>query len=232
MPRYLQLVLPSLLLIVGWNTAWVEAQTAALLKETLAPTFTPPSPGSYQLPPIDTVTNHTLLDSTGHPIDLFHVTQEKITVVSFIYTSCADVGGCPLAATVLQRVDRMLSECPLLKGNVTLMSISFDPKRDTPEQMAMTRRALGPQTNWLFLTGRDTAAIQPVLDDFNQPVSKLWEADGEWSGLYRHILKVFLLDPQRQVRNIYSLGFLNPQLVMNDIETLWMETQQHAGNAP
>ena len=181
---YIQSGILACLLIVGWNTAWVEAQTAALLKETLAPTFTPPSPGSYQLPPIDTVTNHTLLDSTGHPIDLFHVTQEKITVVSFIYTSCADVGGCPLAATVLQRVDRMLSERPLLKGNVTLMSISFDPKRDTPEQMAMTRRALGPQTNWLFLTGRDTAAIQPVLDDFNQPVSKLWEADGEWSGLY------------------------------------------------
>ena len=37
------------------------------------------------------------------------------------------------------------------------------------------------------------------------------------------MLKVFLLDRGNHVRNIYSVGFLNPELVLNDLRTLVME---------
>jgi cytochrome oxidase Cu insertion factor (SCO1/SenC/PrrC family) len=90
---------------------------------------------------------------------------------------------------------------------------------------------LQPQKPWHFLTGVTPAAMQPVLTDFNQSVTKLHQADGTWSGLFRHVLKVFLLDTNHQVRNIYSLGFFNPQLVLNDIETLLMGNQQ-TGHIP
>lgn len=196
------------------------------VKDALQPQFTPPSPGTYQLPPIDTVTDHVLLDSTGRHVRLFELTKGKVTVVSFMYTSCADVGGCPLAAAVLQRVDRRLSERPDLRDKVRLLSISFDPERDTPTRLAQVRTSLQPQTPWHFLTGSTPAALQPLLTDFNQSVAKLHHPDGTWSGLFRHVLKVFLLDTHHQVRNIYSLGFFNPQLVLNDIETLLIENQR------
>ena len=201
------------------------------IKDALQPQFTPPPPGTYQLPPIDTVTDHILLDSTGKQTSLFELTADKMSVVSFMYTACAEVGGCPLAAAVLQRVDRMLSERPDLRDRVRLVSVSFDPERDTPDRLAEVRAALQPQTPWRFLTGVTPAAMQPILTDFNQSVTKLHHADGTWSGLFRHVLKVFLLDTEHQVRNIYSLGFFNPQLVLNDIETLLMENQQ-AGHVP
>ncbi len=201
------------------------------VQDALQPQFTPPPPGTYQLPPIDTVTDHVLLDSTGQQVRLFELTTDKISVVSFMYTACAEVGGCPLAAAVLQRVDRILSERPDLRDRVRLLSVSFDPERDTPDRLAEVRTALQPQTPWRFLTGVTPADMQPILTDFNQSVAKLQQADGTWSGLFRHVLKVFLLDTEHQVRNIYSLGFFNPQLVLNDIETLLMENKQ-AGHAP
>jgi hypothetical protein len=34
------------------------------------------------------------------------------------------------------------------------------------------------------------------------------------------VLKVFVLDEQNRIRNIYSTGLMNPELVMNDVRTL------------
>ena len=72
----------------------------------LQPSFIPPAPGTYSLPAIDTVGDHQLLDSSGKSVSLLGLATGKVAVVSFMYTSCADVGGCPLAAAVLQQVDR------------------------------------------------------------------------------------------------------------------------------
>jgi cytochrome c peroxidase len=159
---------------------------------------------------------------------LFNLTAGKVAVVSFIYTSCADVGGCPLAAAVLQQVDRLLSERGEVAKRVTLLSVSFDPERDTPERLTEVRKALSPRTNWRFLTSATPADLQPVLQDFHQPVAKLWQEDGNWSGLFRHVLKVYLLDVNHQVRNIYSTGLFNAQLVVNDIETVLLEEDKRA----
>jgi len=203
-------------------------RAASTVQSALQPHFTPPAPGTYRLPAIDTVSDHQLLDATGKPVSLFDLTAGKVAVVSFMYTSCADVGGCPLAAAVLQQVDRLLSERPELSRRVTLLSVSFDPERDTPARMAEARATLSPRTDWHFLTGATAADLQPLLADFNQSVAKLWQEDGTWSGLFRHVLKVFLLDANHQVRNIYSAGLFNPQLVLNDIETVLLEADKRS----
>src|SRR5207302_6164150 len=80
-----------------------------------------------------------------------------------------------------------------------------------------------PSASWRFVTARGEAELRPLLDDFGQPVAKLRFADGRWSGLFRHVLKVFLLDRENRVRNVYSVGFLGPELVLNDVRTLLRE---------
>lgn len=204
-----------------------DAAVAAAAQSALQPQFTPPPPGTYTLPPIDTVNDHRLLDSTRKPVDLFALTAGKITVISFMYTSCHDVGGCPLAAAVLQQIDQLLAKRPHLAKQVTLISVSFDLERDTPSRLAEIQAGIAPRTAWHFLTSANQENLQTVLEDFHQPVAKLWNEDGSWSGLFRHVLKVYLLDANHQVRNIYSTGLFSAQLVMNDIETILMET-----NAP
>ena len=209
----------------------VSDTAAATVQDTLQPQFTPPPPGTYALPTIDTITDHTLLDITGGKVHLRNLTQGKIAVISFMYTSCADVGGCPLAAAVLQQIDRRLTERPELAKHVALLSISFDPERDTPVHLAKIRDILNPRTNWHFLTTASQTDLNPILADFNQPVAKLWQDNGDWSGLFRHILKVYLLDTNQNVRNIYSTGLFNAQLVINDIETILLETDKQAVTA-
>jgi hypothetical protein len=44
--------------------------------------------------------------------------------------------------------------------------------------------------------------------------------------LFRHVLKVYLLDARHQVRNIYSTGLFDARLVLNDIETVLLAADQ------
>lgn len=182
--------------------------------------FVPPAPGTYTLPVIDRVADHGLLDSSGDPVQLAALKRDRLAVVAFIYTTCSDATGCPLAEAIMQRLDRQLAAEPALAGRVRLLSVSFDPERDTPARMRAVRERFAPRTDWAFLTTADEAALRPVLDDFGQPVAKLRYENGEWTGLFRHVLKIFLLDERDQVRNIYSSGMVSTDLMMNDLRTL------------
>ncbi len=189
--------------------------------------FTPeydlPPPGSYDLPAIERIEDHTLLDSAGRPVQLAALKRDRLAVVAFIYTTCSETTGCPLADAILQRIDRKLADDPSLARRVRLLTISFDPGRDTPARMRAVHDAFTPKTDWAFLTATDDAQLAPVLDDFGQRVSKLYFDDGTWTGLYRHVLKMFLLDEDNRVRNIYSTGLMSPDLVLNDVRTLVSE---------
>jgi cytochrome c peroxidase len=184
------------------------------------PEYTPPAPGTYALPPIATISDHPLLDESGTPTRLFDVLRDRVTVVAFVYTTCTEAAGCPVSFAVLHGLDRALAADRELARRVRLVTISFDPERDTPARMASMRRLHGPRGDWRFLTTRDEAALTPLLADFDQPVAKLRYPDGAWTGLFRHVLKVFLVDRAHRVRNVYSTGFLNPALVSNDVKTV------------
>ena len=185
-----------------------------------APEYTLPPVGSYELPPIQTVANHALLDEEGRETTLFDVAGARVAVVAFVYTTCAESTGCPVSTAVLHRLDRAIADDPALRDRVTLLSVSFDPERDTPARMQAERALHAPRGAWRFLTTRDARMIDPLLADFGQRIDKLRRADGSWSGLFRHVLKVFLVDDARRVRNIYSVGALHAEMVLNDVRTV------------
>jgi cytochrome oxidase Cu insertion factor (SCO1/SenC/PrrC family) len=86
--------------------------------------------------------------------------------------------------------------------------VSFDPTRDPPARMAALRASLAPRGRWRFATTGSEAAIAPVLADFGQ------------DGAPSHVLKIFLVDADRRIRNIYSTGFLDVRLMLADLETI------------
>jgi hypothetical protein len=61
-----------------------------------------------------------------------------------------------------------------------------------------------------------------VLADFGQNVDLIPGDDGETAAL-GHVLKVFLVDDEGRVRNVYSTGFLDHRLLLRDVETLLLE---------
>jgi cytochrome oxidase Cu insertion factor (SCO1/SenC/PrrC family) len=191
---------------------------------TFAPEYAPPPPGSYRLPPIDDVADHPLVGSDGRRTTLYALTRGRVAVVAFVYTSCAEATGCPVSLGVLHHLDDAIATDPTLRDRVILVSLSFDPGRDTPARLASARALHEPRTSWPFATAPDEATLAPLLADFGQPVARLRFPDGSWTGLYRHVLKVFLVDTRHRVRNVYSTGFLHPQLILNDIRTVLLDT--------
>jgi cytochrome oxidase Cu insertion factor (SCO1/SenC/PrrC family) len=188
--------------------------------------FTPPPPGSYTLQHIQQVKDAVLLDSAGHPVRLSAVTQGKITLLTFFYTYCMDPLGCPFAHTTLAHLRDQVRGDRALRGRVRFVSVSLDPTNDTPAVIASYGEefAIDPKFEWHFLTARRVAELLPVLDDFGQDVSVDVDEKGGATRTLHHMLKVFLIDARGEVREIYSLAFLQPQVLFNDMKTLVLES--------
>lgn len=189
--------------------------------------FVPPAPGTYELQHIMAAGSGRVLDTAGRAHDLSRFTGGKVTLLSFIYSSCADAGGCPYAYMVFHQLQSRLARDPRLAGQVRLVSLSFDPARDTPEvlaQYAGDNARAGRPVEWTFLTTGSVKALLPILDGFGQDVYlDIDPATGAHQGTFSHVLKVFLIDRGRTVREIYTTAYLMPDMVYNDIVTLLME---------
>ena len=183
-----------------------------------------PEPGTYRLPPLGKAGSGLVLDETGSERPLHEFLGDKFVVLSFIFTSCNDVNGCPLATFVLGQLQQRLDADSRLKDQVRMVSLSFDPDFDTPQVMVEYGRKFSRNDyDWRFLTTASTERLQPLLRGFNQSVQKEYNEAGEYTGNISHILRVFLLDKASRVRNIYSVSFLHADTVINDIITLAME---------
>jgi protein SCO1 len=189
--------------------------------------FVPPAPGTYQLHAIMPAPDGVVLDVQGRRARLARFTRDKITVLSFIYTGCADARGCPLAYQVLHTMYDRLGESPALRERVRLVTLSFDPVHDTPAMMrryangVLAERSAGVE--WAFLTTGSTRELVPLLDGFGQDVRLEPGAGGTRAPRLGHVLKVFLIDPRGVVREIYTTSYLFPDVLLNDIETLRLE---------
>jgi cytochrome oxidase Cu insertion factor (SCO1/SenC/PrrC family) len=186
--------------------------------------FVPPPAGSYALHAIMPAPDGTVLDPDGRRLPLSHFTAGKITLLGFIYTSCADARGCPLAYQVFHTVRHRVAEDATLRDRVRLVSLSFDPARDTPAVMRHYATGAPPNgVEWAFLTTERPRSLVPLLDGFGQDVRIEVDAHGRPAGPLAHVLKVFLLDPHATVREIYTTAYLFPEVIMNDIKTLQLE---------
>jgi protein SCO1 len=192
--------------------------------------FTAPAAGSYSLPPIQTAADGWVLEGSQLPRRLARYTHGALTLLSFIYTYCSDPIGCPLAYATFDTIKRRVLADPLLRGQVRLVSLSFDPSNDTPQAMRAYggEHARSLELPWHFVTTASVGFLKPILDDFGQDVEIELDAKGLPTRARTHMLKVFLLDHQGQVREIYSAAFLQPDVIINDLKTLAMEAAKRA----
>ena len=188
--------------------------------------FTPPVAGSYALPPLGAAANGPVLDTTGAQRNVHDYLGDKVVVLSFIYTTCNDVNGCPLATFVFKGVQNSVLQDAALNSQVRLLSLSFDPDYDTPSVLnTYAGHFKEPGFDWQFLTTSSTAMLDPTLTAYGQTVIRDYDANGQYLGSMSHILRVFLIDKQKRIRNIYSTSFLHADTVANDIRTLLAETK-------
>ncbi|MEP6567369.1 MAG: SCO family protein [Mesorhizobium sp.] len=133
----------------------------------------------------------------------------KVVVLHFIYTSCPDV--CPLHAEKIADIQAMVNGTPM-KDQVTFVTITTDPTRDTPDVLRNYGPAHGlDPVNWLFLT---TTQEQP-----EDATRKLAEAFGHKftltdDGYQMHGTVTHVIDKEGRWRaNFHGLDFAPINLV-------------------
>ena len=187
--------------------------------------YDPPVPGSYSLPVIEKAADGELIDSSGKSIRLCDLTHGRITVLGFIYTRCAAPRACPYATNVFGQLQLVSAKEGTLAKNMRLVSVSFDPEYDTPKHLAEYSdwvRETKTGCEWRFATAKSSAELAPILNAYGQAVDKRPNANDPQGPLY-HTLRVFLIDRDGRIRNIYSSGTLDPRLVLADVKTLLIE---------
>lgn len=185
-----------------------------------------PPAGSYELHKIFKSPKHNILDSDGNTVELDNYTTGKYTLLTFFYETCADAKGCPFAISTLHALRGLLKQKPELAQHVRFVNISFDPIRDTPPMMKSLEKSMnqGEKSNaveWRFMTTKSVDNLMPIIDSFGQNVEIVMDTEtGEETMQYQHVLKMFLIDKEGYVREIYSALDLSPEILLNDIYTL------------
>ena len=191
--------------------------------------YDPPEPGSYVLPVLKPAADGNVLGPDGRALTLHQLMDGRITVLAFIYTRCSDPKGCPLSTALLYDLQYVGERDPVIGNSLRLIAVSFDPEYDTPEVIGRYGGEVRPggdqDAGLMFLTTRSLAELRPILDAYDQPIGPKSEPDDPF-GPFNHQLRVYLVDRQARIRNIYSLGFLDPRLVVTDIRTLLLEGRE------
>ncbi len=183
-----------------------------------------PKAGTYTLSKVGSAGGGIVLGNDGEVLELSNMLGDKIVLLTFIYSSCTDLNGCPLATAVFYKIKERFKNNPEIADAIRLISISFDPEHDTPEVMKLYAAGFeegDPQ--WLFLTTESEAALKPIIEQYGQMVIKEYDEEGNYTGAMAHVLRAFLIDRSKNIRQEYSVSFLHDQLVAADIKTLLIE---------
>jgi len=91
-----------------------------------------------------------VVDQTGRPLHFYRdLVANKVVVVAFFFTRCQDV--CPTITYTLVHLQTALGD--RLGRDVSLVSVSLDPRHDTPEALASWGKSHGVKPGWTLVTG-------------------------------------------------------------------------------
>lgn len=157
--------------------------------------------------------NFTLTDRTGRTMTRADL-NGKILVVDFLFTSCSLT--CPAVNRQMARIQRLTTNQP----DVRLLSLTVDPRDDTPAVLAKYGERFGADTNrWLFLTGEKGVLYNLIgnsflSQDLNDPFSYM-------PGNFSHTERIAVVDSRGSLCGYFDgLNQDTAMAVVNEIQKL------------
>ncbi|MBS0625213.1 MAG: SCO family protein [Verrucomicrobia bacterium] len=186
-----------------------------------------PAPGTYKLDRIEPMANGWVIESSAwRPRRLSSYTSGKVTLFSFFYGTCRDPTGCPATWAAFEDIQSSLQKDKDLNGRVRLLFLSLDPNVDTPDLLSFYTVKSTPQVPWHFLTTWSEWFLRPIMQSLSLTTSYALDKNGQRTGEIYHMVRVYLIDRDGWIREIYATGFFDPDVVVNDIKTLVMEENE------
>ncbi len=149
------------------------------------------------------VPNFTLINQDGKRISLKDF-RGKASAITFIYTKCPLPEYCIKMSTNFSDLARQLQTSDL-KNDIRLLSVSFDPKTDTPKVLkdyglAYLRGVENPDfTVWQLATGTDKE-VKDVAEFFGLR----YETDENNKTQFNHSLRTIVITPEGKVQKVFS----------------------------
>jgi protein SCO1/2 len=141
-----------------------------------------------------------LTDQTGAPFASSSLAGH-VTLLDFVYTHCTD--ACPVLSATFQQTQRKLADDRLFGDRVMLVSLSVDPRHDTPAVLAEYGQQFKADANgWKFLSG-DWDQVYDVVTGLKvaaRPPRPAVDAPAPGGTELTHSTRVVLIDAQQQVR--------------------------------
>jgi len=155
--------------------------------------------GANVLADYGTVPNFALVSQTGDTVRLADL-RGQIWIADFIFTHCSS--SCPMMSARMAKLATLLDP----SWGVRLVSITVDPDRDTPAQLADYARAYSADpAHWLFLSGDKQQIRQLVKDGFHLAVDDASPEDAaKGAESVLHSTRFVLVDGEGVLRAYYS----------------------------
>jgi len=166
----------------------------------------PPETGQSAVHSKNPMRFYKFTDELNHPVSLADF-QGQAIALAFFFTRCPIPEFCPRLSKNFQEVQRKMAEMPNAPTNWHLISITFDPRNDTPEALKAYGQAYHADfKHWSFLTGPpDKIAELAKLCDVK------YEPDG---GFYNHNFRTIIIDASNRLQMVFpTSGDLSDSIV-------------------
>lgn len=147
------------------------------------------------LPKLFPVPNATLTSDKGQRVQLDSM-QGKVVVYDFIFTNCA--GTCPVMSSTMRKVTKKIDK----DAPVQFVSISVDPRRDTPAALQTYASKVRNDPRWVFLTGDEKTITDLSVNGFKLAIAN--NDGGPGSEAVLHSSKFAIADKQGVIREYHS----------------------------
>jgi len=125
-----------------------------------------------------------VLNQDGRKLNFYtDVVKGKVVVINFVFTSCKAI--CPLSGAHFSKLQAALGE--RLGRDVFLVSVSTDPKTDSPKQLKTWAAQFKPQAGWTLITGQEKEIAQ---------VLRALKGDG--LNTYHHVPSLCIIDDEKK----------------------------------
>jgi protein SCO1 len=141
-----------------------------------------------------TIPNFEMLNQSGRKVSLGEI-EGHVAVVNFFFTSCPTI--CPKMMRNMQRVQELYLD----DDNVSLLSFTVDPKRDTPSKLkAYAEKYHIVESKWSLLTGDKKEIYSLARNGFYLTASQGDGGDYD----FIHSENLVLIDRQKRLRGYYE----------------------------
>ena len=140
--------------------------------------------------------NFTLTDRTGRTVTRSDL-DGKILIVDFLLTSCSLT--CPVVNAQMAQIQQFTTNQP----DVKLVSLTVDPRDDTPTVLEKYGERFGAETNrWLLLTGDDDIIDKLIGTSFL--ASDTDDAFSYMPGNFSHTERIAVVDSRGNLRGYFD----------------------------